>query len=254
MTAHVIKHEQCPECVKLGKDTSKDNLALYSDGGMHCFGCGYHVFPNKISIFQNKFKVELQPPSVFLPEDVETSYPTHALDWIYKYELTQNHLIKHRVLWSESRQLLIFPYYINNQLRAWQGRYFGTNKHHPKWISYGKIHEFLYFVGNPTHTCILVEDIVSAIKLSRYQQTVPIFGSHVSTTRLWALRKRCDTIVFWLDPDKRKESVEFAKTASLYFNSAITIFSDKDPKEHTYLEIEDILATKSIDTYFKTPP
>ena len=34
---------QCPKCVEKGGDRSKDNLANYSDGGKHCFSCGYHV-------------------------------------------------------------------------------------------------------------------------------------------------------------------------------------------------------------------
>jgi len=34
---------QCPKCVEKGGDKSKDNLANYSDGGKHCFSCGYHV-------------------------------------------------------------------------------------------------------------------------------------------------------------------------------------------------------------------
>jgi len=34
---------QCPKCVEKGGDKSKDNLANYSDGGKHCFSCGYHI-------------------------------------------------------------------------------------------------------------------------------------------------------------------------------------------------------------------
>lgn len=34
---------QCPKCVEKGGDKSRDNLANYSDGGKHCFSCGYHV-------------------------------------------------------------------------------------------------------------------------------------------------------------------------------------------------------------------
>ncbi len=40
----VIRKEQCPSCAKLGKDSSKDNLAVYSDGQTHCFSCGEHGF------------------------------------------------------------------------------------------------------------------------------------------------------------------------------------------------------------------
>ena len=37
----VIGKARCPECAKKGDDTAGDNLALYSNGGEHCFSCGY---------------------------------------------------------------------------------------------------------------------------------------------------------------------------------------------------------------------
>ena len=41
--ADVLRHEQCPQCAANGNDNSRDNMAVYSDGGKHCFACGYHV-------------------------------------------------------------------------------------------------------------------------------------------------------------------------------------------------------------------
>lgn len=43
MSGTVIGKRQCPECAKHGRDTSKDNLAIYVDGGQHCFSCGFTV-------------------------------------------------------------------------------------------------------------------------------------------------------------------------------------------------------------------
>ncbi len=40
----LIRKEQCPDCESKGKDTSKDNLAIYSDGQTHCFACDKHGF------------------------------------------------------------------------------------------------------------------------------------------------------------------------------------------------------------------
>lgn len=33
--------EACPRCTRKGRDTSKDNLTVYSDGSAFCFACGY---------------------------------------------------------------------------------------------------------------------------------------------------------------------------------------------------------------------
>ncbi len=44
MDSKLIRKEQCPDCAKMGKDTSKDNLAIFSDGHYHCFSCSKHGF------------------------------------------------------------------------------------------------------------------------------------------------------------------------------------------------------------------
>jgi len=253
MTSYVISHTQCPACAKIGNDTSKDNLVTYSDGGEHCFCCGYHKNGNSLTAYVRRGILE-EPPKVVLPEDIELSYPSQALDWLRQYEITHNVLVTNKVMWSGERQLLVFPYYHNHQLKAWQGRYFGTNKNHPKWITYGKIQDFEYYLGQPTNICILVEDIISAIKLSKCQQTLPLFGSFINSRKLLALRKHCSHIVFWLDPDKQKESIQFLQTASLFFEKVSVILADKDPKDFTYNQIGEIFDAKSIDNYFKTSP
>ena len=37
-----IKHEPCPNCQKVGADTTGNNLARYSDNSAYCFACEYH--------------------------------------------------------------------------------------------------------------------------------------------------------------------------------------------------------------------
>jgi twinkle protein len=42
----LVRKEQCPVCAKKGKDKSKDNLSVYSDGQTHCYSCESHSFSN----------------------------------------------------------------------------------------------------------------------------------------------------------------------------------------------------------------
>ena len=44
--SRVVSRLNCPRC------GSRDNVALYDDGGQHCFtpGCSYHVSPNSFSM------------------------------------------------------------------------------------------------------------------------------------------------------------------------------------------------------------
>jgi hypothetical protein len=248
MTSHHLHNTTCPKCKQEGKDNGNDNLAVYSDGHVWCWSCGYYASGSRTKAFsirnqQPKESIRPQQHSIRLPSDCDTGIPRQAIRWIENYALTKNTLMKHNVLWSESWQRLIFPYYIEGNLEAWQGRYFGTEKD-VKWFSQGKLNDIIYTLGEKSNSLVLVEDIVSAIKVSAIKQCSPIFGSVISNNRLLRLKNFYDTLYIWLDPDKRKESLQFANKARLFGFTCYTIFSDKDPKETSMEEITTCL-TKS---------
>ena len=45
--ANFVKKEQCPRCAERGGDSSKDNLAIYSDGSCYCFSCSYTILSDE---------------------------------------------------------------------------------------------------------------------------------------------------------------------------------------------------------------
>lgn len=244
--SHVVEHVRCPECAKRGRDTSHDNLVIYSDGGQHCFSCGYHVFGDKVGHFKAKQIpiVEEKVHDVLLPADVETTLPRKAKEWLEQYELTNAEILTNHVMWSPSWNRLIFPYFVKGNLLAWQGRYFGDIDGKPKWYSVGQLDEILYTIGEDRGRCVLVEDIVSAIKVSRTVCSVPLFGSHIPP-KMWARLTRffeCATI--FLDPDKRKEAAQFAEEGRLFLPVDV-ILADADPKEIPHNELMEILNGKT---------
>lgn len=251
----VVRKERCPECARLGKDTSHDNLVSYSDGHSYCYGCGYYVPGSKIEGV--KRRSELGGESnyfsydsvVRLPSDTALyiNAPRCAKEWLNQYHLSQNQMIAANIMWSERRQRLIFPYFINGELVAWQGRWFGEEKA-PKWYTDGKIDKFIYILGPNKGTIVLTEDIISAIRCSRFCAASPLFGSVVSAHRFKGLRQVADKVVLWLDPDKQKEAVKFANLARVFGLDASVILSDKDPKEYDNYELQVYLGTKSSET------
>lgn len=66
---------------------------------------------------------------------------------------------------------------------------------------------------------------------------MPIFGSHISSKMIERLKLHTNKIVIWLDPDKRKESIEFAHNSNVLGLPATLVFSNKDPKEESYEDI-----------------
>ena len=74
---------QCPKCVEKGGDKSRDNLANYSDGGKHCFSCGYHVHGDE-NYVPNEEEEEMLDDIKEMSEDSKKRIKegtTHKLTW-----------------------------------------------------------------------------------------------------------------------------------------------------------------------------
>ena len=226
----VVSRDRCPECSKLGKDRSGDNLAIYEDGGEHCFSCGYHR--GRIGYYHAPQSSTV--PASYLPSDVSPEIDPRALQWLSQYFITYRDIINHKILWSEYRQRLIFP--VND---CWQGRYFG-DKDEPKWFTKGDIHNNLHLLGSGTTTC-LVEDVVSGIRVGNCGSSMPIFGSLFHTHWIKRLLHVTENVLIWLDYDKRVEAQGIANRLRQFGFSARVIVTLDDPKLHTDEEITKIL-------------
>lgn len=234
--SYVIRKEACPECRKIGNDKSGDNLAVYSDGHSYCYRCGYHTGRKSLTV-----PIKQSTTTIVLPSDITTELPFEARAWLGQYQLARLDLLKNHVMWSEKWSRIIFPYFNENELLAWQGRYIGNDKTKAKWFSQGKIHEIIHPINVTSREAILVEDIVSAIKLNRFTGTIPIFGSTINTRQILRLKTIVDTLTIWLDPDMRSKSVKLAENCNILGIKTNVIFSDKDPKEHSLQEIQKII-------------
>ncbi len=235
-----MEHVQCPICAKKGNDRNGDNLAIYSDGSSYCFSCGYFQTASGLSKLKTKESIPTKDiRSITLPADCDTILPARVKDWLSNYSLTEHDLKLHHVMWSEHWQRLIFPYIIDGKLVAWQGRSFSPT-HKSKWFSQGDLKNILYVCGNHLNkTVVLVEDIISAIRVSNQQGVcaVPLFASHISTINMLRLAQFYDKLVVWLDKDKEKEAIKFTHDINLLGVNSQVIITDKDPKEYTNEEI-----------------
>ncbi len=241
-----VKNTVCPQCRRIGNDKSGDNLAVYSDGHSWCWSCGYYVSGSGISRFKSRVHQEpITKHEVVLPSDSDVCYPTRALEWVGHYDLTRNDLLNHNALWSESYKRLIFPIYGDTGLIAYQGRYFGEEKR-PKWWGVGDLKNTFHILGKSSSQLVLVEDIVSAIKLSKFTMAMPLFGSHVGAVRfkrLYSLYKDTVEVCVYLDPDKRSESIVEARRGMLCGLRTRVIYSERDPKEESVEKLKEILLT-----------
>lgn len=246
---YLIRMEACPRCRKEGYDQTGDNLAIYSDEHRHCYRCGYHI-PAKVTIetvvsstqsFEN-----VRPTSKTcdnLPSDITSDLSLVAKRWLLKYGLTFEEAKK--FWWSDSKQFLIFPACdVEGNLLFWQARDF-NDKAKSKYFSTGNIQDSLYILGK-NEPLILVEDIISAIKISRHYKSMALFGSSISNLNLTRIRdyilSESKELGIWLDPDKIKDAVKISNRAKTLGINSFFIISKQDPKDYQDNEIIDLIS------------
>lgn len=89
-----------------------------------------------------------------------------------------------------------------------------------------------------TKTLVIVEDIVSAIKVSRYYGALPLFGSHLTANMVdkIAKSKQIDRVVVWLDDDKIMRSRVYSRKLTMVLPT-ISVWTELDPKDYSDEEI-----------------
>lgn len=231
--SHFLRHEQCPACAAKGRDRKKNNLGVYSDGGTYCYSCGFGTNASTEARLSQSKKEHKEIPA--LPEDITNKLGREAYEWLLQYFEPANFP---RCLYSRSERKLYFI--LDNG--AYQYRYFGDNKDHPKWVGYGINENLLHITGMGTDSIVLVEDLISGTKVGHITPTLTLFGSNISLKKLATIKLLgYKEVIIWLDWDKKEYAIKAAQSAQSIGLLARVIHTKLDPKDYTYLEIERIL-------------
>lgn len=199
----------------------------------------------KITANHSKTNDSLRP----LPLDLTSIIPEQPLAWLKKYGLTTEEIVRHRFGWSPTYERLIYPVFDRTgNLVLWQGRFFnlplGSDKK-SKYFTCGNLDSVLAIFGDkhsPGLKVVVVEDVVSAIKVSRLCHSICLFGTSLSTEKMRQIAERYKELVIWLDPDKTKHAAKCTMKARPYFNHVRAIHTNKDPKDFSTKEMEPWLS------------
>jgi hypothetical protein len=238
-----VQHHPCPKC------GSSDALAEFSDGHYHCFSCK-HFIPSKVNSLEGVARV-LNPQEKLdwkkLPDDASKNYSLLALRWLKTYGLT-NDEIESNLLWSDRYEMLLFPFYGNeNELLCWQGRYFPQRN--PKVYTAGYPDNHILIRGNWGTNVVVVEDSISAIKVSRVMDSSELLGCNLSLQKVMRLSRLYENLYIWLDSDKLSVAIKFKEKYGTLFKNIEVIYSDKDPKEYSTEEIRNHLSVGVADKH-----
>lgn len=237
------RHEPCTSC------GSRDNFARYSSGSGFCFGCGYYCPPSLSATHGALRSVEstprehdgVRPP----PDDLGTLFPTRPLEWLKKYNVPVETLIRHNVKWSPNREQLVYLFYGSGKdVVLWQARNFreGTG-HKDRFFTGGTPADVIaayYPSESGSQTCIIVEDCISGIVCAESGYVgVPCFSAAMPKQKLARLRRYYSNVVIWLDEDKLKEAQKLSTQCALLGFHSKVVHTNKDPKEYSKEEVRN---------------
>lgn len=186
-----------------------------------------------------------------MPNDVGTYYGSAAVEWLAGFHVDVPTAILNGLVWSPSREQLIF------QLGdCWQARNFNLalgsgNAKRPRAKNFtsGDVNECLHIynttdpsvVAGVGGTLVVVEDPVSALRIGRLCPSMPLLGSHLAAARLNAVAGLFEEVLVWLDSDKLAEARSISRRFQLAGVKSRTIYTDLDPKCYTDEQIKEII-------------
>jgi len=245
--ARFLKHIGCDRC------GSSDAKAIYDDGSSFCFSCR-SINSAKISPYvKQQNDEEVLDKTVRYPSDVSQCYSEGAVAWCQKYDITVSQMLQNNLYYSAARNQLIFGFEAEGKLLAYQARNLNPVSKGKRYFTCGDVNELL-----PIYHCrdsvpgtinsrrlVLVEDCLSAIKTTYVEglgcDAMPLLGSGISRTKLSRLRPFYDVLDVFLDPNMWHKSLGIVKQAQMLGFQARPMQSDRDPKEHSYAQLKELL-------------
>lgn len=237
--AKFLRLEQCPRCAERGRDRSRNNLATYSDGGAHCFSCGYHKMGNFAAVMRHREEPHDGKEKAVLPADFTREIPAEGWRWLLQYGLPYSYWQTY-CGFTEKENRLIFTVGKPTAFSAGRALTVGDSK----WKLYGDKTGYVEVIGGELpKKVVLVEDIISAHKVGHVFTAIPLFGTNVYDNVLKKLKAINCPIVLWLDNDQYVHLPKKVNRMQSLLDLPVTpLTTDKDPKGYSLKEIAEILA------------
>ena len=226
-----LGHTGCPKC------GSRDNLGEYEDH-FWCFGCKYHMRKTDTASLRlrlNRHNTEEQ--SVMKLSNIK-ELPRKAMEWLLSYGISQEEIDKYGIEWNVKEEMLV----LLQTARYWQARTFNSRR--PKYMSEGSKPLTIYGQGD---TIVIVEDIISAIKIARLHDeycACPVLGSSLSYDMENQIVEKYKKSAVWLDRDKAKNALRISRKLKQRGLESRVVVTDEDPKEYSKGEIRTWLRNR----------
>lgn len=212
----------------------------------HCHGRGVLKVSN--SYVKRALKPPVLPPAKVytLPYDslpATSKWPVEANTWLARGGVSVDLADRKGIVYSPKFDRVCIPVVFNGTYQGYTARRLKDNGT-PKYINRTNTPDtFIYSCPAGGDTVVLVEDILSCIRVGEQMSAVALQGTSVSDTLLAYLTKHYTSFIVWLDNDNRQVKLNqaaLARTLSLY-GSVRLLKTDRDPKEMTDEQIKQAL-------------
>lgn len=250
-----VNHVDCPA----GVDTKRRLYVKRTNDGLYigyCHHCGQKG-ATKASGQWVDYSVDL---SAVAPKKLElsrygtmnpnaTEWPAAPLAWLFQARMTYVRMQEHGIRYDEQLDRVALPIFDSeHRLLAMQLRSFDDNQ--PKYLNVYRedavkpVHCWLTNFPDDDRIYI-VEDILSAIRISKFVNVGALLGTHLSDWAKNYLAEFYPYVAVWLDPDDAgiKACSKIARDLTPIITGYVQLLStDKQPKELSDEEIRVMVA------------
>ena len=227
-----------------------DSMVLYI---CHRASCGKHgrIFPNGNVISSEATPQAKQwEPRWFKGETRGLSAEEcRVLD--ARFGLGLIDIRRHRLAYSEEYRRLVVPVFnTSGTIRGYELRVFNrdlSDVKEPKTLHFKHLDQpWIGWFSNgrefsPANPVVLVEDVISAMKVAHQYVAVSLMGSHVSMDDLFEVTKLTDNIILALDRDATEKALGFKKKYRFLCPNLRVMILQQDLKYSTDDEIQKLM-------------
>ena len=238
---------QCPFCLKQNGDfavTKVENGLLYKCFRVACDSKGF--IPSNLGEWDNR---KFTPVSSIVRESEEYPFESHIINLseeqiLYlrnKFNLSNEEVILNKIKWCNRTERVIYPIlsqdgdtkgYVSRYYKELSNKKYDGVKSRTYWINRSNNYYNVSFPYRNNYDVdgifVLVEDIISSIRVARHVQCVALLSNSIPTNAMRFFSGK--NIVIVLDNDATVHALKIKQRYSLFFNSCQVISIDKDPK------------------------
>jgi len=257
-------HKARTDCPNCGAGTNTNAMTVYHTSKVYngwCFACGHKPFETKgiqtleelaeIKRINNEGLGRTQYRTIRLPDDFTSDIPLEGRLWLYKASITTRLIKKYNIGYSPRLRRAVLPVYDAQGALIWYQCRALLKGQKPKYLQPSADRANVYFhsthsIGEATDTqnsstVVVVEDILSAIRVGCSTDTASLLGTKLSTDNINMLSGK-SRIITWMDNDKAgRQSAKDIKQALSIFTEVTNIVTERDPKLLSNTEIQEQL-------------